>query len=72
MRNRIKNSLLIGLSAMMTGAFAAACAACSKEEGKSPEYTYNYAAPLHSECDPFMSIDGKLDEEAWQGQNYLY
>ncbi len=72
MRNRIKNSLLIGLSAMMTGAFAAACAACSKEEGKSPEYTYNYAAPLHSECDPFMSIDGKLDEEAWQGQKYLY
>ena len=72
MKSRKKSLLLIGLSAVTTCAFAAAFVSCAKAVGKSPEYEYRYFEPLHAESDAFMKIDGKLDEEVWQGQNYLY
>lgn len=70
MKKTVRNFLIATLSVLAIGATATACA--SSTEGKGPDYEYQWYAPLRAECDSFMTIDGKLDEEIWKDQNYLY
>ena len=73
MKKSIKNVLVVTLATIAVCCTAVACSRGSNEiNEKGPEYLYNYYEPLRAECDSFMTIDGKLDESQWQGQNYLY
>ena len=69
MKRKTKNSLVLLTSFFAVAAFAAACA---KSGAEKTEYNYEYHAPLRAKCDSFMQIDGKLDEEIWKDQKYLY
>ena len=74
MNKKFRNSLLAILSLFAVGTVAAGCnsGGGNTGSGKGPDYNYNFDEPLRAESDSFMTIDGKLDEEAWEGQNYLY
>ena len=70
MKKRTKNFIIGTLSLLTVATTAAACSGGTSE--KEPEYQYNYTQPLHAIADEFMTVDGKLDEEVWKGQNWLY
>lgn len=72
MKKSLKKILLIILSVITAGALVTACAGKQSAKDVGPDYSFDYYEPLHAEYDPFMDIDGKLDEEIWQGQKYLY
>lgn len=44
---------------------------CASNANKGEDYNWNYNKPFFSETDDFMSVDGVLDEEKWQGQNKM-
>ena len=73
MRKNSRRKILSILSvcfAVSVGFGVTACGANESKE-KGPEYDYQYNKPFSDECDEYMTIDGKLDEEAWQGQKEL-
>ncbi len=75
MKNRKK--LLVSICSILTLTCGmAGLAACQSNNGKldpapkEDEYEYNYTTNYEGENDPGIEIDGKLDEEAWQGKNW--
>lgn len=44
---------------------------CAGNANKGEDYNWNYNKPFFAEADDFMSVDGVLDEEKWQGQNKM-
>lgn len=44
---------------------------CAGNANKGEDYNWNYNKPFFSETDDFMSVDGVLNEEKWQGQNKM-
>ncbi len=40
-------------------------------DGEGKAYEYVFDQPMRATPDAFMTIDGKLDEPAWQEQNYM-
>ena len=44
---------------------------CASNTTKGEDYNWNYNKPFFAEADDFMSVDGVLDEEKWQGQNKM-
>lgn len=44
---------------------------CASNTTKGEDYEWNYNKPFFAEADDFMSVDGVLDEEKWQGQNKM-
>lgn len=44
---------------------------CASDAKKGEDYNWNYNKPFFSETDDFMSVDGVLDEEKWNGQNKM-
>lgn len=75
MRKNIRNKILSILSACFTISVGFGAVACSMPSfgttEKGPEYDYQYNKPFSDECDEYMTIDGKLDEDAWQDQKQL-
>lgn len=60
--------LLIALSiAFAIGLFTA----CSASDTLNGEYKTDYHRVFTDECDAFMTIDGKLDEDVWTSKNYM-
>ena len=72
MKRRTRNFVIGTLSLLMVATTAVACSSSNDNPEKGPDYNYNYTQPLHAIADVFMNVDGKLDEEAWKGQNWLY
>ncbi len=60
-------------AAAVTGLLLAAvpAAGCASNANKGEDYNWNYNKPFFSETDDFMSVDGVLSEEKWQGQNKM-
>ena len=45
--------------------------ACSASDALNGEYKTDYHRVFADECDAFMTIDGKLDEDVWTSKNYM-
>lgn len=71
MTKKLKKSLLTVLGLFSVCLTTTACSLNYGQNPKGPEYEYEYNQPLRAECDSFMAIDGKLDEEQWKNQTYL-
>ena len=68
MRSKSKK-LILGL---LTLAFALSFgAACQVSAPDGEDYIYNTDVPFYSECDVFMTLDGKFDEPQWQNSKWL-
>ena len=61
---RLIASLLFLLAGLLT------LASCAKAIA-GPEYDYDYDPPFTPVTDADMTVDGKLDEEAWKDQNVM-
>ena len=60
--------LLIAACAIFATGIFTACSATKTLEG---EYTTDYHRVFTDECDDFMTIDGKLDEDVWTNKKYM-
>lgn len=68
----MKKILTVLLFAICFACAVGLFAACSgTEKVLEGEYETNYHKVFSDECDDFMTIDGKLEEEAWQNKKYL-
>lgn len=60
---------LLGISSICSQAASAATSKETLEQGET--YQWTYKKPFGRVADEFMTIDGKLEEEQWKGQNQL-
>lgn len=67
MNKKLLVLLVAACAIFATGIFAA----CSSSETLGGKYTTDYHRVFTDECDDFMTIDGKLDEEVWTNKKYV-
>lgn len=68
----MKKFLVVWLSALCVICTAVFLTACTgKTEQLDGEYKPEYHKVFTDECDTFMNIDGKLDEDEWKNKKYL-
>ena len=67
MNKKLLILLVAACAIFATGIFAA----CSPSETLGGKYTTDYHRVFTDECDDFMTIDGKLDEEVWTNKKYV-
>ena len=69
-RNRKVAIAVCAAAFLLTAGGLLSLTACGKL-ADGPEYEYSYDKPFAPEADTFMTVDGKLDEPQWQGQNRM-
>ena len=61
--------IFLALALCVTAVFVTACG--GKKTGEKSDYEWKYEKEFTDEHDADMTIDGALNEERWQGQQYL-
>ena len=61
--------IFLALALCVTAVFVTACG--GKKTGEKSDYEWKYEKEFTDEHDADMTIDGALDEQRWQGQQYL-
>ena len=61
--------ILLAIALCVTAVFVTACG--GKKTGEKTDYDWKYEKEFVDEHDADMTIDGELNEERWQGQQYL-
>lgn len=69
MKSKIKTFLTLMLIVVSVLCFATACAKANETAGEPYEFTFD--KPFAGTPDSNMKIDGKLEEDAWSGKNWL-
>ena len=68
LRKKTKKVVLCLLTTALLLSFGAACKSTLPN---GEDYVYNTDVPFYSECDAFMTLDGKFDEPQWEDCNWL-
>ena len=61
--------IFLALALCVTAVFVTACG--GKKTGEKSDYEWKYEKEFTDEHDADMTIDGALNEQRWQGQQYL-
>lgn len=68
----MKKFLVIWFSALLCICAAVFMTACTgKTESLNGEYKPEYHKVFTEDCDAFMQIDGRLDENEWKNKKYF-